>query len=136
MWKFGLRPRYSFSGNICFEISVFCLCSAATPPYCSYRQALISLIQEKIPTPLPTLQSFSCKLVLNLALALSWVYMGHLLKVKCVDARMNVHILASTKVPFTLTTVQVPNLALTHTKRIPVYRKFTSKLRVFHQTPR
>jgi hypothetical protein len=21
------RPRYSFSGNICFEISVFCLCS-------------------------------------------------------------------------------------------------------------
>jgi hypothetical protein len=29
MWKLGLRPRYSFSGNICFEISVFCLCSAA-----------------------------------------------------------------------------------------------------------
>ncbi len=28
MWKWGLRPRYSFSGNICFEISVFCLCSA------------------------------------------------------------------------------------------------------------
>jgi hypothetical protein len=23
MWKLGLRPRYSFSGNICFEISVF-----------------------------------------------------------------------------------------------------------------
>jgi hypothetical protein len=22
MWKLGLRPRYSFSGNICFEISV------------------------------------------------------------------------------------------------------------------
>jgi hypothetical protein len=30
MWKLGLRPRYSFSGNICFEISVFCLCSACT----------------------------------------------------------------------------------------------------------
>ncbi len=29
MWKLGLRPRYSFSGNICFKISVFCLCSAA-----------------------------------------------------------------------------------------------------------
>jgi hypothetical protein len=28
MWKLGLRSRYSFSGNICFEISVFCLCSA------------------------------------------------------------------------------------------------------------
>jgi hypothetical protein len=28
MWKLGLRPHYSFSGNICFEISVFCLCSA------------------------------------------------------------------------------------------------------------
>jgi hypothetical protein len=26
MWKLGLRPRYFFSGNICFEISVFCLC--------------------------------------------------------------------------------------------------------------
>jgi hypothetical protein len=30
MWKLGLRPRYSFSGNICFKISVFCLYSAAT----------------------------------------------------------------------------------------------------------
>ncbi len=27
IWKLGLRPRYFFSGNICFEISVFCLCS-------------------------------------------------------------------------------------------------------------
>jgi hypothetical protein len=27
MWELGLRPQYSFSGNICFEISVFCLCS-------------------------------------------------------------------------------------------------------------
>ncbi len=46
--------------------------------------------------------------------------MGHLLKIKCVDSRVNVHILASTSVPFTLTTVQVPNLALTHAKRITV----------------
>ncbi len=44
--------------------------------------------------------------------------MEHLLKIKCVASRVNVHILASTSVPFTLTTVQVPNLALTHMKRI------------------
>ncbi len=31
-----------------------------------------------------------------------------------------VHILTSTSDPFTLTTVQVPNLALTHMKRITV----------------
>jgi hypothetical protein len=47
--------------------------------------------------------------------------MGHLLKIKCVDSRVNVHILSSTSVPFTLTTVQVPNLALKQTKRITVY---------------
>ncbi len=28
MWKLGLRPRYSFSGNICFKSSAFCLCSS------------------------------------------------------------------------------------------------------------
>ncbi len=27
MWKLGLRPRKFFSRNICFEFSVFCLCS-------------------------------------------------------------------------------------------------------------
>ncbi len=26
MWKLGLRPCSSFSGNICFEFSVLCLC--------------------------------------------------------------------------------------------------------------
>ncbi len=29
MWKLGLRPRYSFSGNICYKFSAFCLCSVA-----------------------------------------------------------------------------------------------------------
>jgi hypothetical protein len=28
IWKLGLRPRYSFPGNICFKFSTFCLCSA------------------------------------------------------------------------------------------------------------
>jgi len=27
MWELGLRPRYSFSGNICFKFSAFYLCS-------------------------------------------------------------------------------------------------------------
>ncbi len=45
--------------------------------------------------------------------------MGH--KIKCVDSRVNVNIVASTSVPFTLTTVQVPNFALTPTRRITLY---------------
>ncbi len=46
--------------------------------------------------------------------------MEHKLKTKCVDSRGNSHDLASTGVPFTLTTVQVPNLALTYKKGITV----------------
>ncbi len=26
MWKLGLRPHYTFSGDICIELSVLCLC--------------------------------------------------------------------------------------------------------------
>ncbi len=43
MWKLGLRPRYTFSGNICFEISVICLCSAIRQPCslaCQYTKTL------------------------------------------------------------------------------------------------
>ena len=47
--------------------------------------------------------------------------MGHLLKRKCSHSALNLRILSSTSVPFTLTTVQVLNLALTHKKRITVY---------------
>jgi hypothetical protein len=46
--------------------------------------------------------------------------MGHLLKIECLDSRVNMHISSSTRDPFTLPTVQVSNLALTHTKRITV----------------
>jgi hypothetical protein len=42
------------------------------------------------------------------------------LKIKFADSRVNVYILASTSVSFTLTTVQEPNLALTRTKRTVV----------------
>ncbi len=34
MWKLGLRPRYSFSGNICFQFSAFFLCSGETTSPC------------------------------------------------------------------------------------------------------
>jgi hypothetical protein len=39
--------------------------------------------------------------------------MGNLLKIKCVGSSVNGQILASTSVPFTLKTLQVPNLELT-----------------------
>ncbi len=46
--------------------------------------------------------------------------MGHFLKLRCAHSPLNLRILSSTSVPFTLTTVQVPNLALIHTKWITV----------------
>ncbi len=49
------------------------------------------------------------------------------MKIKCVDSRVNVNIFASTSVPFILTTVQVPNLALTHKKWITVLRSMGSR---------
>jgi hypothetical protein len=58
----------------------------------------------------PTVLSVSCELV-------------HLLKLNCAHSPLNIRILSSTCVPFTLTTVQVPNLALTPKKRITVYTK-------------
>jgi hypothetical protein len=42
------------------------------------------------------------------------------LKLKCGHSPLNLRILSSTSDPFTLTTAQVPNLALTHRKRITV----------------
>ncbi len=34
IWKLGLRPRNSFSGNICFKFSVLCLRSVLFPSLC------------------------------------------------------------------------------------------------------
>jgi hypothetical protein len=47
--------------------------------------------------------------------------MGHLLKLKCAHSPLNPRTLSSTSVPFTLTTVQVPNVALTLANRITVH---------------
>jgi hypothetical protein len=47
---------------------------------------------------------------------------------KCGDSRVNVHILASTGVPFSLT--KVPNLPLTHTKLITVHTLLSDSCQV------
>ncbi len=46
MWKLGLRPRYSFSGNICFTFSAFCLCSVEYQSVCPF-------VEIGSPTPFP-----------------------------------------------------------------------------------
>ncbi len=49
MWKLGLSPRYSFSGNICYEISVFCLCSAVPDLYAQcMHQFLMRMLSAHI----------------------------------------------------------------------------------------
>jgi hypothetical protein len=47
--------------------------------------------------------------------------MGQLLELKCTHPSLNLRILSSTSVPCMLTTVQVPNLASAHKKRITVH---------------
>ncbi len=44
MWKLGLRPRYSFSGNICFKFSAFCLCSALFEPLCMKKHSHLMML--------------------------------------------------------------------------------------------
>ncbi len=48
---------------------------------------------------------------------------GTLLEAKMCTFALDLRILSSTSVPFTLTAVQLPNFALTHTKRITVCKK-------------
>ncbi len=57
------------------------------------------------------------------------------MKIKCVHSRVKVDNLASTRVPFTLTTVEVPNVALTHKKWIIVWGwKITNKNNIYYET--
>jgi len=51
MWKLGLRPRYSFFGNIYFETLVFCLCSVRSQqlPIWVIRRVFVLLIQSATP---------------------------------------------------------------------------------------
>ncbi len=46
MWKVGLWPRNSFSGNICFEFPVLCLCSVR-------RYVVLGSIYSLVITSLP-----------------------------------------------------------------------------------
>ncbi len=59
MLKLGLRPRYSFTGNICFEISVFCLCRVCT---LLDRPRVLGLLSQLV--GLPTILSIVLLLVL------------------------------------------------------------------------
>ncbi len=49
MWKLGLRPRYSFSGNICFQFSAFFLCSEECINPLSYQRRW----KQYLPVSLP-----------------------------------------------------------------------------------
>jgi hypothetical protein len=56
--EIGTETRYLFSGNICFKISVFCLCSVVTPrddieithdlPFFSVAQGIFVLSSERL----------------------------------------------------------------------------------------
>jgi hypothetical protein len=48
MWKLGLRPRKSLSGNICFDFSVLCLCSADNFN-CKKDEAFLPLSAHSLP---------------------------------------------------------------------------------------
>ncbi len=50
MWKLGLRPRYSFSGNICFKFSAFCLCSARCIHQETFVPSIYTLAEPALPT--------------------------------------------------------------------------------------
>ncbi len=43
MWKSALRPRNSFSGNICFEFSVLVLCSVLVPAFLVWFPSVLYL---------------------------------------------------------------------------------------------
>jgi hypothetical protein len=79
MWKLGLRPRYSFSGNICFKFSAFCLCSAPTKRIVAFNAGPFRPLAERnyIYTDKKENQIFLiCKEIQNGAVAKSYMKKG------------------------------------------------------------
>ncbi len=76
------------------------------------------LLREHVPCSMPR---FNCGTVYTVQCTYRACTVFLFDKPICVDSRETVYILASKSVPLTLTTVQVPNLELTHTKRITVW---------------
>ncbi len=123
-WKMWQRDM-DFSGKVTQQnIIIINLLIATCRSLSIFIFFFLFLIYECV-TGLSTLLSVSRELVLNFALAPSRVWMGHLLKLKCAHSPLNQRMLSSTSVLFTLTTMPVPNLALTHTKRFTVYNDCT-----------
>jgi hypothetical protein len=77
MLKLGLRPRNSFSGNICFEFSVLCLCSGGLQarPFLRFfgRLLLRQILRLALRLALRLDLRGNLKQVLKLALRLSLV---------------------------------------------------------------
>ncbi len=66
MWKLGLRPRYSFPGNICFKISVFCLCSVDHSETLHHQSKVVwrfKILQKLLRTSPPVLQRWPASIV-------------------------------------------------------------------------
>ncbi len=75
MWKLGPRPRYSFSGNICFENSVFCLCSVYFIQHCFIFR--------------PSGSTLSKDAVLNLVLLRIWHWQSDALITRLIHTRLD-----------------------------------------------
>jgi hypothetical protein len=72
MWKLGLRPRYSFSGNICFKFSAFFLCSAILSRQCQHTSVLFNKLIRDSATK-RSVTSLMEKCLTNRCLDLIWL---------------------------------------------------------------